>query len=584
MDQIEEIKEKIDIVDLISDYLELKKAGRNFKALCPFHTEKTPSFMVSPELQIFKCFGCGIGGDIFKFLQEYEKIDFPEALKILAERAGVKLRPFKGFATFAQKEQIYTINREAANLYHYLLLNHQSASEARKYLKHRGISRETIVEFKIGFAPQRQNILTAYLTRKKGYDIELVKRAGLAGGSGGRIYDWFRERIVFPIEDHFGNILGFSGRLLAEKKGVGKYINTPETLVYKKGKTLYGLAHTKQAIKKEGFAIAVEGEFDLLSSWQAGICNVVAIKGSSFTQDQASILSRFCSLVYLALDSDFAGDQAAQRGISILQEEGIDVKIVNLGGFKDPDELIRQEPDRWKRSIQEAEGVYDFLIKSVLKRFDITTTQGKAGASRLLSPILASIQDEIVKAACIKQVAEALGVPEESVAAQAAKVRVPDNSSQTSTAITEGKKGRREILEDYLLQLVLAYQPDKIYEATFVQVFQTPLAVMFIEKARAWHKENPNSNLRSAKFLQELPPELKDYASTVFLAQLDKEKAAGEIERTLRLIKTLNIKEQITKISQQIQEAERKRNRKQITKLEKELARLSKQLSELESS
>ncbi|MBI2007350.1 MAG: DNA primase [Candidatus Blackburnbacteria bacterium] len=428
-------------MQLISEHVELKRAGRNFKGICPFHSEKTPSFMVSPELQIFKCFGCGAGGDAYRFLMEFEKLEFPEALKILADRVGVKLEPLRGFPEYQEKEEIYKVNHLLCELYHYVLVSHGLGKTAREYLEKRGIGQEAVKAFQVGFAPDSSDFAFRFLTTKKGYSPTLLERAGIAIRREGRFFDRFRARLTFPLRDHLGNTLGFSARILEARGDLAKYINTPDTQVYKKGRVLYGLDITKSYVKEQGFAVLVEGEFDVISSWQVGVKNIVAIKGSALTQDQARLLSRFCQTLHFALDSDLAGDEAARRGVEIAQKEGLEVKVVKLGKFKDPDEAAQKDPSAWQKAVEAAVGVYDFWLESVFRRFDAMSAEGKGRISKSLAPVLAKIEDEIVRAHYIKQTAQRLGVPEEAVFSQVAKQKeLPSWQRKEDSGNVYGKK------------------------------------------------------------------------------------------------------------------------------------------------
>ena len=316
-DQIAEVKQKTDIVALIAEYLDIKKAGRNYKALCPFHGEKTPSFMISPELQIYKCFGCSEAGDCFAFLEKYEGMEFGEALKFLAERAGVKLEPLKG-AGSGEKEKILEINRLTSRFYQYFLLGHKIGQLALNYLlQDRGLKLATVKEFGLGYAPENPIALTRFLITQKKYHPREIEMAGIGYPKGGLMIDRLLGRIIFPLADHRGNVVGFAGRILpwAKNQEMAKYINTPETPAYHKGSLLYALNLTRSEIKHQEEAVVVEGELDAISSWQAGIKNTVAIKGSAFTEDQVRLLSRFAKRATLALNTDFAGDAAAKKGV-----------------------------------------------------------------------------------------------------------------------------------------------------------------------------------------------------------------------------------------------------------------------------
>lgn len=582
-DQIEEIKRKIDIAEFIGEYVPLKKAGRNLKGLCPFHTEKTPSFMVSPELQIFKCFGCGLGGDCYKFLMEYEKIDFPQALKVLADRVGVKLQPLRGFTEHQEKEEIYRINHQSTEFYHYLLLKHPIGQPARSYLSKRGTKDDSIETFKLGYAPDRPDALFKFLTQKRGYTPDLLQKSGLAIKKQNIYFDRFRARIMFPLFDHFGNIPGFAGRVIKNEGDIAKYINSPETLVYKKGQTLYGLNIAKQYIKTSNSAVIVEGEFDLISSWQAGVKNIVAIKGSALTAEQSDLISRFCSKIFLALDSDFAGDQASRRGIDTAQKRGLEVKVVSLKPFKDPDEFSQKDPNNWTEAIASAQGIYDFLINSNLEKLDITTTEGKAKASRAISSLLGQIEDEIVKAHLIKQVATRLGVPEESVQKEAIK------HTQTPIKAEDEKspqpKPRRTIVEERLLSLILQTKPILVKDLSLSTLVKTPNYQRLTEQLKDHLDQYPKFNLSS--FVQKLPPELKDLFTNAYLlasfAQSEEEKSE-EIKSLTKELKVITQKEVISQITTQIKQLEETGNNEKVQELELLLTKSTRQLSELQAT
>lgn len=582
--QIEEIKRKIDIVQVISEHVELKRAGRNFKGLCPFHAEKTPSFMVSPELQIFKCFGCGAGGDAYRFLMEFEKLEFPEALKILAERVGVKLEPLRGFPEYQEKEEIYRVNHLLCELYHYILVSHGLGKTAREYLKKRGIKEEVIKTFQIGFAPDSSDFAFRFLTTKKGYSPALLERAGIAIGKEGRFFDRFRARLTFPLRDHLGNTLGFSARVLEARGDLAKYINTPDTQVYKKGRVLYGLDITKPDIKKQGFAVLVEGEFDAISSWQAGVKNIVAIKGSALTQDQARLLSRFCQTVHFALDSDLAGDEAARRGVEIAQKEGLEVKVVVLGGFKDPDDAAQKDPAGWQKAVENAVGVYDFWLESVFRRFDPKTAEGKGKISKNLVPVLAKIEDEIVRAHYIKQTAQRLGVSEEAVFSQVAKQKEPAGWQRREDSVESSLqvKTRRDILETYLLSLVFQTTPKTASQIK--PLIKTPTARRILDEFEIWMTNN--KKFSASGFASTLPAELVDFFASLLLLDTEKlvleDRIDKEIGKTKRALKAMAIKEKISDLTRKIKELEQKGQDRDIKNLETELAKAGRKLTLIE--
>ena len=412
MSDIDEIKSRLNIVDVIGKRVTLKKTGRNFKGLCPFHNEKTPSFIVSPERESWHCFGCQKGGDIFAFVMEYDHVDFVEALEELAELAGVKLTRRTGDTPESkQKQKIFEVNHLASEYYQYILTKHPLGGKALDYLKNRGVSDKSIKTFGLGYSPNSWDALSNYL-KKKGYDSQILDVAGLT--SHGR-YDMFRGRVMFTLKDHRGNVVGFSGRVLDPAVKEAKYINTSETPVYTKSRILFGLDVTKAAIQKEHEAIVMEGELDLISSFQAGISNVIAIKGSALTEGHVNLIRRYTEKLVFALDSDLAGDAASRRGIEIADRAGLDMRVVILPSGKDPDEAVRENASAVKKAIQEAVPIYDYFISSAVKRFDTSSAFGKKKVSEELLPILAKIENPIVQGHYIKKLGNTLDTTEETI-------------------------------------------------------------------------------------------------------------------------------------------------------------------------
>ncbi len=454
MDQVEEIKSKVDIVELIQEYVPLKRAGRNFKGLCPFHGEKTPSFMVNPELQIFKCFGCSVGGDAYTFLQKIEGMEFGEALQQLADRTGIKLVSYKPTQGEQIKEKLVGINSLTGQVYHWMLTQ-KAGKEALEYLRQRGLSDEEIKKFNIGFAPNNWDFILKFLVGKKKYSLDDVTRAGLAVKN----YDRFRNRIMFPLANARGQTVGFAGRLLDPEAKEAKYVNTPETEIYHKSELLYGLDITRSEIKNTGWAVVVEGEIDAIASWQAGVKNVVAIKGSALTEKQVELLRRLCDTIVLALDTDVAGDAASRRGIEIADKSGLMVKVLSAKGqglsYKDPGEYAIADPKGWKKAVEKAIPVYDFYLQSAVERYGLDVT-GKKRIGQELLPIWANISDEIVRAHYIKLLAKTLGVEEEDVRAQLAKVPSAKGQGLSEPSTQHpAPSTRRDILEEYVVELAL---------------------------------------------------------------------------------------------------------------------------------
>ena len=333
---IEEVKKRIDIVDFISGFISLKKSGRNFKAICPFHQEKTPSLVISPDRQIWHCFGaCQTGGDTISFLMKWNNLTFYEALKELAEKGGVPLsKTDVADKEWQQKERLLSLNRIVCEYYHYLLTSHPIGEKARNYLTTRCIDQKIISIFELGYAPDSWNSLFKYLQKKKFTPSEGVNAGVLIQSEKGTLYDRFRKRIIFPLFNPKGQIIGFSGRTL-KNEGEAKYINTPETTLYHKRETLFGIDKAQDAIKKKGVALLVEGEFDILSCFRIGLTHTVAVKGSAVTYEQLLLLKRYTQKITLCLDADFSGQETTKKAIADAEQLGFEISVTTVSPYKD---------------------------------------------------------------------------------------------------------------------------------------------------------------------------------------------------------------------------------------------------------
>ena len=584
MDQLEEIKSKIDIVDLISQHITLKKAGRNFKALCPFHKEKTPSFVVSPERQIFKCFGCSAGGDIFKFMMLFDGLSFGEAVRELAKRAGVTLRRFRPSEDYEEKEKLLAINHLAAEYYHFVLTKHAVGKRALTYLLKRGIKKKTIEEFGLGYAPDSWETLLSFLMDKKKHGLDELSKAGLViktgrGKRGG--YARFRGRVMFPLKDLQGNVVGFSGRVLEKDEEGAKYINTPETLLYHKSKLLYSIWHSKQAIREKKTAILVEGEFDVLSSWQMGIKNVVAIKGSALTQEQAKIISRFAESLTFCLDTDKAGDEATRRGIEVAEETGLNLNVIRLSEGKDVDELISRSPKKWRQAIKRPISIYDFYLKSALKRFDKTTPLGKRKISGEMVPLLAKIGNEVVRGHFVKKTAGALGVDQEAVLEEIRKyekrgeVRIKDKEEEKDKKSIWDKMPRREKLEHYLLSLIIqSDEPEHFLKLVDFKALGNKGILKILEGLKKAVSRKGFSVVKWSKGLPEELAQIFDLAFLVELPSLSDEKKEEEIRRIGGELEKLGLRDKLAELREKLAEAEAEGREDQIARLTKKVSGL----------
>ena len=420
MKDTELIKQKIDIVDLIGEYVQLKSAGINHKGLCPFHQEKSPSFMANRERQSWHCFGCNKGGDLFSFVQEIEGMDFVDALKMLAQKAGVQLtNTFEDKEASSQKNRIKDINAKATAFYHHVFLNTDASKDARSYLEKRGLTQETIIDWQIGFIPDQWDLLTSYLL-KKGYSIDdlvasglMIKKDGATVGSGKGFYDRFRGRIMFPIWDVHGNVVGFTGRVLVEtEKSGGKYVNTPQTSVYDKSRVVFGLNKAKQDIRKKDVVVLVEGQMDVIACHQAGMKNVVATSGTALTSEQIVLLKRYSTNVNMAFDADEAGAKAAKRGIDIAVEQGMRVRVIEIpeGAGKDPDECLQKNPEVWFTAVEKASPMMDWYFTRTFGGKNLSDPQIKQQIVDVLLPEITRIPYAVERDHWLQQLASRVGV------------------------------------------------------------------------------------------------------------------------------------------------------------------------------
>ncbi|OGH38885.1 MAG: DNA primase [Candidatus Levybacteria bacterium RIFCSPLOWO2_01_FULL_38_21] len=581
MDEVARVREKIDIVSLISEYIPLKKSGRNFKAICPFHTEKTPSFVVSPERQIWHCFGCSSGGDAFTFLMDYENLEFIEALRILAKKAGVELlqSDFVKKDT-SKKEKIYSVNKIASDFYHYILTKHNAGKKALEYLtKVRKIDPRLIETFVIGFSPAQGDILLKYLIEKKKYKTQDLIEAGVSFTRAGGMVDFFRNRIIFPLFDHRDNIVGFSGRVLSDFIKESKYVNTKDTLVYHKGSMFFGLNLAKEEIKHKDRAIIVEGEFDVISSYSQGIKNVVAIKGTALTENQTILISRFSQKVTLCLDRDEAGFEAIKRSLEVLEKKGLTTTVVDLLNFKDPDEAIKKNPAFFKKVLSHDIGVYDFLISVFLKKFSKESAEGKKKITQNLLPFISQIDNEIIKEHYLKILGKELDASLETLQKEMEKIgkKEPDNLDIAKTK--KDKRGRKEILEEYLLSLILQSKNTKdslrfCDEILGSYEFELPSYQKIFENLKLYFIKN--QNFSGKLFAKSLPKETLSLFDACYILPLPKfeelEKYTQELEKVAKELKVLYLKNKIRIIAQKI-------NKKEIEK--EEMKSLQRQLSDL---
>ena len=421
---IEQVAAASDIVEVINGYVPLKRAGAMYKALCPFHREKSPSFTVNPARQMFKCFGCGAGGSVFKFVTTFVNIDFPSAVRMLAERAGIPIieensgHPDEQRGAGQVRRRLLALHAEAADWFHRNLMKTPGAKHAREYLKSRGLTGEVAERWKLGYAPDSWDACLHWAS-ERGYRREELVQSGLvkprdenddgSGGSGG--YDRFRDRLMFPISNEVGEVIGFSGRVLtADAKGA-KYVNSPESPIFTKGKVLFGLHMAKRALLDKKFAIVCEGQIDLITAFEAGVQNVTAPQGTAFTEQQARLLKRHADEVVLCFDSDNAGQQAAEKSLPSLLEANVTVRVATMPPGEDPDSLIRtQGAEAFNERIKAARDFFDFQIDRLSGVYDLNTPRGKTQFSRKIAESVALLTDTVLREAVVGKVSVRLGL------------------------------------------------------------------------------------------------------------------------------------------------------------------------------
>ncbi len=458
----DEIKARLDIVEIIRQYMPLKASGNNFSGRCPFHNEKTPSFTVSPTKQVWHCFGCGRGGDLFSFIMEIEKLTFPEALRLLAPRAGVILKRETG-PLASQRNRLLDLLDQAARYYHHLFLHETKAEVARTYLRARGLTEETVKAWEIGYAPDSWDDVVLFLKSKKFSDEDILL-AGLSAKKAetNRFYNRFRGRVMFPLREVNGNIVGFTGRLLPqfEKDDFqGKYVNSPQTILYDKSKLVFGLDKAKQSIREQNLAILVEGQMDCITAHEAGFTNVIATSGTALTVDQVTMIKRYTSRLAFAYDMDAAGRQALERSSDQTLGAELETLVITLPEGKDPDECIRKNPEGWQEAITSAQPIMEYYVAETIKDLDMSTASDRRMALKKLLPRLARIANLIERDFWLQKISQITETDERIVREELVKFLKPSFGVKPTVLETTDlhSVSRPEILSEQLLSLLLRF-------------------------------------------------------------------------------------------------------------------------------
>ncbi len=416
MSVIDEVKQKTDIVEVVSRYVSLKKAGRNLAGLCPFHSEKHPSFFVYPEQQSWHCFGCNTGGDVFSFVMKKESMDFGETLRLLAERAGVTIpSKFEREGRKGEKERLHQINEAAAQYFHNLLLNSPEGEKARSYVASRGFTAKTITDFQLGFSLNSWESLKQYLLERDYAGSEMLNAGLIIEAEDGKTHDRFRNKLMFPILDIRGRVIGFGARVLDDS--LPKYVNSPQTPLFDKSSSLYGVNLAAASIRQQEVAVIVEGYMDVITAHQNGFTNVVASMGTSVTEKQVGSLKRLSKNMILALDADVAGGEAMLRGVGYENTIGAELRVVILPESKDPDDVIKEDVKIWQQLTEDALPIVDYTFDVVSSKLDLTTARDKSLAADKLLPIIAEIKDNIRRDHYLRKLTKLIGTSYNSVEA-----------------------------------------------------------------------------------------------------------------------------------------------------------------------
>ena len=572
-DAREEIKSRISIEDLAGEYLELKRTGRNFKALSPWTNERTPSFIVSPDKQIWHDFSSGKGGDIFGFIMEVEGMNFREALEFLARKAGVEIETFNSKRSkeiAEKKERLRKILQISSNFYQHMLIRDKKA--LNYVFKKRKLSKEIVQDFKVGYAPNGQKILTNFLL-KKGFSLNDIRDAGLLNRFGG---DIFRNRMVITLKDASGEPVGFTGRIIDDEPNAPKYLNTPQTLLYDKSSNIFGLSQAKNEIRKTGFAVVVEGNMDVISSHQVDVRNVVATAGTAMTVNHLKALSRFSNDIRLCFDSDQAGINATERAISLGQQAGVELSIITLdqsaGQAKDPDELIQKDIELWRKSIANPQPAMEWIFDQYQKRLDISTAKGKKDFSTIALKLVENLNDPVEKDFYINEISKRIGVSKATLLNKIGEEKKPEKTKKR----VKIEKTDKKFVDDFL------YEDDLLALA----IKEPRLAKMFSDlKENSLHGEQRNKILEILKSEDmELLKSFDEYVKILLLKADErlgniKESATDEMKRLIQKVKTENLRTQKENLQAELENAEIQGDENLKTKILSKIIELNKELN-----
>lgn len=565
---VEQIKERLNIEEVVGSYIKLERAGNSLKAKCPFHNEKTPSFFVSPERGSYYCFGCGAKGDIFTFVEEFEGIDFLGALKILADKAGIQLEKFQSKTT-DKKEKLYQL-LEATTLF--LQRNLSSEEIPLDYLKKRGLHEETIKSWRIGYVRDEWRSISDYL-RTKGFTDDEMERAGITKTEGKSTYDRFRGRIMFPLFDSASRVIAFSGRILHDDGQSAKYLNSPQTELFDKSKVLYGFDRAKQSIRKFDFSILVEGQMDLLMAHQAGFTNTVASSGTALTEQHLALLKRISNKIIMSFDSDNAGAKAAERGWALALSNGMDVKIAEIPKGYDPADLILEDKEKFKEVLKNSIFLIDFLLNRVESEITDKKKLWEAIKTKVL-PYVYLLDGNTERSRYVKKISETIGIKEDFIWDDLKKVKL-DEEFQIKSGQEENKTIEKEISSDVLkkgsversLASIMAKEESEKNDIEYLK--DKIKNIIGTEKFKDFEKEYKNK-------ANELAFEAEGYYGPA-----DEKRLREETEYLLLNLREEYFKKELEKLLTDLKKAEKEKTAEMISSISIRLKEIMEKLSEI---
>lgn len=579
MNELEEIKNKIDIVEYVGKYVQLKQSGRNFKGLCPFHSEKTPSFMVSPEKQIWHCFGCNDGGDVISFVEKIEGLSFPDAVKELASRAGVTLSQ-----NFSQRKEptdkFYEINEQVCAFYE-KKLHSPEGKKSLDYLKKRGLEDKTIKTFRLGYSPAQGEIIVKELTTL-GYAKEDLIKAGVATNKNGRTIDQFRNRLMFPITNVQGKIIGFSARVLDDS--LPKYINTPETPIYHKSNVLFGFDKAKEQTRKQDHIIIVEGNMDVIFSYQAGVKNVAASSGTALTEAQLDLIKRFTKNIKLSFDVDMAGQNATKRAIELAWERNFNIKVIEVPEGKDPADLVKSDPKKWVNACKKAKYVVDYIFDSTFEKYNITNILDKKKATKELLETISRLPDPVEKEHYLQLLASQIGVSMQALQDALRKRKnaknIPTKTVGDLTQKTGETKTKVISLEEHVFSLLLLAPQfaDFFFNKLTPADFGETDLLTFAKDLKGLKDSTGDIDVK--EWIKTLKIEDQKYVNQLLLriedefADATDENIGEEIFNAVLRLRHQNFSKAKTNMSREINKAERDSNKERLNELMSEFNEL----------